>query len=198
MIAIIDYGAGNIRSVRNTLEEIGVPHQVLTSPEGLETFPKIVFPGVGHFGQMMRALDERGLREPVLERVRAGVPLLGICVGLQCLFSGSEEAPEQKGLGLFPGVIRRFPADARVPHMGWNSLGRVKECRLLDGLAERPYVYFAHSYYAPLIAETSATCAYGEAYTAVLQRDNVYAVQFHPEKSGPVGLRVMRNFAGLC
>jgi imidazole glycerol-phosphate synthase subunit HisH len=198
MIAIIDYGAGNLRSVANTLEEIGAPYQVLTSPQGLDAYEKVILPGVGHFGQMMRELDARGFRQAVLGRVSAGVPLLGICIGLQCMFEGSEEAPEQKGLGLFRGTVTRFPLDARVPHMGWNSLDRVQDCRLLDGLGEHPYVYFAHSYYAPLCDETSASCNYVLPYTAVLQRGNVYAVQFHPEKSGPVGLRVMRNFAELC
>jgi imidazole glycerol-phosphate synthase subunit HisH len=198
MIAVIDYGAGNLKSVRNTLEEIGIDHRVLTTPEGLADAPKIIMPGVGHFGQMMRTFEERGLRDAVIERVRAGVPLLGICVGLQCLFDGSEEAPGAAGLGLFPGMVKRFPHDARVPHMGWNTLDRQSECKLLDGLAEQPYVYFAHSYYAPLNASTAASCTYGQTYTAVLQQDNLYAVQFHPERSGPVGLRVMRNFAELC
>lgn len=198
MIAIIDYGAGNLRSVANTLEEVGADYRVLTSPEGLETFDKVILPGVGHFGQMLRALDARGLRAPVLERAAAGVPLLGICIGLQCMFDGSEEAPDQKGLSLFTGTVTRFPQHARVPHMGWNSLDRVKECRLLDRLDEHPYVYFAHSYYAPVCEATVATCTYENPYTAVLQRNNIYAVQFHPEKSGPVGIQVMRNFVELC
>jgi imidazole glycerol phosphate synthase glutamine amidotransferase subunit len=198
MIAIIDYGAGNLRSVANTLEEVGADYRVLTSPEGLETFDKVILPGVGHFGQMLRALDARGLRAPVLERAAAGVPLLGICIGLQCMFDGSEEAPDQKGLSLFTGTVTRFPQHARVPHMGWNSLDRVKDCRLLDRLDEHPYVYFAHSYYAPVCEATVATCTYENPYTAVLQRNNIYAVQFHPEKSGPVGIQVMRNFVELC
>lgn len=198
MIAIIDYGAGNLRSVANTLEEVGADYRVLTSPEGLETFDKVILPGVGHFGQMLRALDARGLRAPVLERAAAGVPLLGICIGLQCMFDGSEEAPDQKGLSLFTGTVTRFPQHARVPHMGWNSLDRVKDCRLLDSLDEHPYVYFAHSYYAPVCEATVATCTYENPYTAVLQRNNIYAVQFHPEKSGPVGIQVMRNFVELC
>jgi imidazole glycerol-phosphate synthase subunit HisH len=200
MIALIDYGAGNLQSVRNTLEEIGAAHRVYTSPEGLREAPKIIMPGVGHFGQMMRTFEERGLREAVIERVHAGVPLLGICVGLQCLFEGSEEAPEARGLGLFPGMVKRFPAGARVPHMGWNTLDRqTSSCKLLDGLAEHPYVYFAHSYHAPLNPFAAATCTYGDTtYTAVLQRVNLYAVQFHPERSGPAGLRVMRNFVELC
>lgn len=198
MIAIIDYGAGNLRSVANTLEEVGADYRVLTSPEGLETFDKVILPGVGHFGQMLRALDARGLRAPVLERAAAGVPLLGICIGLQCMFDGSEEAPDQRGLSLFPGTVTRFPLHARVPHMGWNSLDRTKDCRLLERLDEHPYVYFAHSYYAPVCDATVATCTYENPYTAVLQRNNIYAVQFHPEKSGPVGLQVMRNFVQSC
>jgi imidazole glycerol-phosphate synthase subunit HisH len=198
VIAIVDYGAGNLRSVQNTLDEIGARYQVFTTPEGLESAPKIVLPGVGHFGQMMRALEERGLRKAVLERVSAGVPLFGICVGLQCLYEESEEAPGVPGLGLFKGTVKRFPSDMRVPHMGWNTLDRVKDCRLLDGLAEQPYVCFLHSYYAPLSDATAASCTYEFPYTAMLHQDNIYAVQFHPEKSGPAGLRVMRNFIELC
>jgi len=198
MIAIVDYGAGNLRSVQNTLDEIGAEYRVFTSPEGLAEAPKIVLPGVGHFGQMMRALEERKLLKAVVERVAAGVPLLGICVGLQCLFEASEEAPGVAGLGLFKGTVRRFPKELRVPHMGWNTLDRVKDCRLLDGLGDQPYVCFLHSYYAPLCEATAASCTYTLPYTAMLHRENIYAVQFHPEKSGPAGLRVMRNFIELC
>lgn len=198
MIAIVDYGAGNLRSVQNTLDEIGADYRVFTTPEGLESAPKIVLPGVGHFGQMMRALEERKLLGAVVERVAAGVPLLGICVGLQCLFEASEEAPGVAGLGLFKGTIRRFPAELRVPHMGWNTLDTVKDCRLLDGLGTNPYVCFLHSYYAPLCEATAASCTYTLPYTAMLHQNNIYAVQFHPEKSGPTGLRVMKNFIELC
>ena len=198
MIAIVDYGAGNLRSVQNTLDEIGAEYRVYTTPEGLDNAAKIVLPGVGHFGQMMRALDERGLRQAVLERVAAKIPLLGICVGLQCLFEESEEAPGIPGLGLFKGAVKRFPTDLRVPHMGWNTLDRARDCHLLDGLPEHPYVCFLHSYYAPLCDATAASCTYHLCYTAMLHHENIYAVQFHPEKSGPTGLRVMRNFIELC
>jgi glutamine amidotransferase len=198
MIAIVDYGAGNLRSVQNTLDEIGAEYRVFTTPEGLDAAPKIVLPGVGHFGQMMRALDERHLLDTVVDRIHAGVPLLGICVGLQCLFEGSEEAPGVAGMGLFKGTIKRFPPELRVPHMGWNTLDRVTDCRLLDGLGEHPYVCFLHSYYAPMCDATAASCTYTMPYTAMLHRDNIHAVQFHPEKSGPAGLRVMRNFIELC
>ena len=198
MIAIVDYGAGNLRSVQNTLDELGAEYRVFTTPDGLESAKKIVLPGVGHFGQMVTALEQRGLRSAVLDRIQAGIPLFGICVGLQCLFEASEEAPGVPGLGLFKGTIRRFPKEHRVPHMGWNTLDRVRACRLLDGLPEHPYVCFLHSYYAPLCEATAASCTYHLPYTAMLHQDNIYAVQFHPEKSGPVGLRVMRNFIELC
>ena len=194
MIAIIDYGAGNLRSVQNTLDEIGAAYEVLDGPRGLDRATKVLLPGVGHFGQMMRALDERGLREPILERIRVRVPFLGICLGLQALFTGSEEAPDEKGLGVFPGTVKRFPLEARVPHMGWNDLERRRESRLLEGLAERPYVYFAHSYYVPEVPQTAAACTYTTPYTALLEHDSIFGVQFHPEKSGPVGLRIVSNF----
>jgi imidazole glycerol phosphate synthase glutamine amidotransferase subunit len=194
MITIFDYGAGNLRSVANTLEEVGAEYVLERDAEGLRRAVKIILPGVGHFGQMLRELDRLGVREALVERIRAGVPFLGICLGLQALFAASEEAPEACGLGLFEGVVKRFPAGARVPQMGWNELEPRRECRLLRGVGPKPYVYFAHSYYAPVIAETAATCTYTLPYTALLEAGNVYGVQFHPEKSGPVGLQVVRNF----
>lgn len=197
MIAIIDYGAGNLRSVQNTLDEIGASYEVLEGPGRLGEARKILLPGVGHYGQMMRALDDRGLRGPVCERIAAGVPFLGICLGLQGLFTDSEEAPEARGLGVFPGTVRRFPLDARVPHMGWNDLERRGQSRLLEGLPERPYVYFAHSYYVPETMGTAAACTYTTPYTAIFERANVFGVQFHPEKSGPVGLKIVKNFLEL-
>jgi imidazole glycerol-phosphate synthase subunit HisH len=197
VIAIIDYGAGNLRSVQNTLDAIGASYQVLSGPEGLERAKKVILPGVGHFGQMMRALDDRHLRAPVLERIRAGAPFLGICLGLQALYSESEEAPEVRGFDVFSGAVRRFPQDARVPHMGWNELERRRESRLLEGLGERPYVYFAHSYYAPEGPATAAASTYTNPYTAILEHENLFGVQFHPEKSGPVGLKIVQNFLEL-
>ncbi len=194
MIAILDYGAGNLRSVQNTLDEIGCRYTLVRDAGGLRSARKILLPGVGHFGQMMRALDAMDVRNVLCDRIAAGVPFLGICLGLQALFETSEEAPELRGLGIFPGSVKRFAADARVPHMGWNELEVRRESALLAGLPARPFVYFAHSYYVPEVPEAAATCSYGVRYTALLQKDNVAGVQFHPEKSGAVGLAIVRRF----
>jgi imidazole glycerol phosphate synthase glutamine amidotransferase subunit len=197
VITILDYGAGNLRSVQNTLAEIGAAYELIRDSAGLSRATKIILPGVGHFGQMMRALGQMQVRDALLERIRAGVPFLGICLGLQALFESSDEAPQERGLGLFPGEIRRFPATARVPHMGWNEIEPRNSAKLLAHLAPHPYLYFAHSYYAPLNDATAATCQYNVPYTAVLETKNIFGVQFHPEKSGPIGLRIVRNFIEL-
>jgi len=194
MIAILDYGAGNLRSVQNTLEEIGCEYSLVRDSAGLRNASKILLPGVGHFGQMMRALDRLEVRDTLKERLAAGVPFLGICLGLQALFESSEEAPEERGLGIFEGIVRRFPAHARVPHMGWDELELRRDSTLLRGLGPYPYVYFAHSYYAPEGDYTSALCTYEVPYTAALEEGNVFGVQFHPEKSGAVGLEIVRKF----
>jgi imidazole glycerol phosphate synthase glutamine amidotransferase subunit len=201
MITILDYGAGNLRSVQNTLAEIGAEYELVRNAAGLAQAIKIILPGVGHFGQMMRALDAMQVRGALLERIGAGVPFLGICLGLQALFEWSEEAPEERGLGLFQGEIRRFPATERVPHMGWNEIepcaGARNAAKLLGNLPPHPYLYFAHSYYAPLNDATAASCFYNLPYTAVLETKNIFGVQFHPEKSGPIGLQIVRNFVEL-
>lgn len=197
MITVVDYGAGNLRSVQNTLEALHASFEVTNDPEVVAKAEKIILPGVGHFGQMIRSLDALRLRNPLLDAIGARIPFLGICVGLQCLFEASEESPGDSGLAIFPGSIRRFVGVERIPHMGWNTLDRVKPSRLLNGLDPGTFTYFAHSYYAPVIPATAATCTYIQPYSAVLERDNVFAVQFHPEKSGPVGLRVIQNFLEL-
>jgi len=197
VISILDYGAGNLRSVENTLGAIGAEYELVRDADALKRSTKIILPGVGHFGQMMRALDEMEVRDTLVERLRAGVPFLGICLGLQGLFELSAEAPEARGLGLFKGRIERFQGDARVPHMGWNSLERTRQSRLLEGTGDTPYVYFANSFYAPAMDAASAICEYGIRFTAVLEHENIHAVQFHPEKSGAVGLRIVSNFACL-
>jgi imidazole glycerol phosphate synthase glutamine amidotransferase subunit len=191
MIAIFDYGAGNLRSVQNTLHELACEHTLVRDPAGLQSATKILLPGVGHFGQMMQALDSLGVRDTLIERIQAGVPFFGICLGMQALFETSEEAPEVRGLGIYPGTVMRFTGDIRVPHMGWNELTVRPGARLIPGPAR---VYFAHSYYVPLDERASATCTYGPTYTAAIESGNVYGVQFHPEKSASTGLAIVRNF----
>lgn len=195
MITIFDYGAGNLRSVQNTLDEIGAEYRVVNDAHSLETATKIILPGVGHYGQLLRSLDALGVRETLVSRIKADVPFLGICLGLQALFDSSEEAPEERGLSIFPGAVKRFDNSARVPHMGWNQLEPVKPSRLLAGLPANPHVYFANSYYVPVVLQTAAICNYSVPFTAVLESGNVFGVQCHPEKSGPLGLAIMRNFA---
>lgn len=197
MIAIFDYGAGNLRSVENALDAIEAKYEIVNDAEGLSRADKIILPGVGHFGQLIRSLDSLGVREAFKERISAGVPFLGICLGLHALFERSEEAPELHGLGVYPGEVKRFPKDARVPHMGWNELVSQGSPRLLANLPPRPYVYFAHSYYVPEDIgsdKSAALCEYGVRYTAALEAGNVFGVQFHPEKSGSVGQQIVRNF----
>lgn len=197
MIAVLDYGAGNLRSVRNTLEALGAPYEIVRDKVGLARASRILFPGVGHFGQMMRALDQSDVRLTLKERITAGVPFFGICLGLQALFERSAEAPEVEGLALFAGSVERFRAEARVPHMGWNTVELVRPSRLLEDLGTESSFYFANSYYVPLCNATAASCDYTLPFTAVLEADNIFGVQFHPEKSGPSGLAVVRRFLEL-
>jgi imidazole glycerol phosphate synthase glutamine amidotransferase subunit len=186
-LAILDYGAGNLRSVANTLDEIGAEYQVV---DRVIPADKLILPGVGHFGQMMRALAPQ--REAVIEAIRSGTPFLGICLGLQALFERSEEAPDVEGFGIFPGTVKRFPPETRCPQMGWNNIQLTKNSRLVTN---EPYLYFANSYYCPISEATAGTCTYsGVTFTALLEHRNVCAVQFHPEKSGPVGIDIVRRF----
>jgi glutamine amidotransferase len=194
VISVFDYGAGNLRSVQNTLGAIGAQYELIRDSAGIRRAEKLILPGVGHFGQMMRALDDLQVRDALIERIRAGIPFLGICLGLQALFTSSEEAPAERGLGIYGGCVRRFRGDVRIPHMGWNQLELRRDARLLRKAGEKPFVYFAHSYYCPVVPETAATCEYTAPYTAVLEDANVCGVQFHPEKSGSIGLQIVRNF----
>jgi imidazole glycerol-phosphate synthase subunit HisH len=194
VISIFDYGAGNLHSVENALQAIGAPHELIRDAAGVRRATQLILPGVGHFGQMMHALDALDVRNALVERIRGGVPFLGICLGLQALFSSSEEASGVQGLGIFTGGVRRFCGDLRIPHMGWNSLRPVRESKLLGQESHAPYVYFANSFYAPVIDATAAACEYGIEFTAVIEQANVFAVQFHPEKSGAAGLQILRNF----
>ena len=191
MISVFDYGAGNLRSVQNTLGAIGAEYELIRDASGIQRATMLILPGVGHFGQMMRALDDLQVRDALVERIRAGVPFLGICLGLQGLFETSEEAPNERGLGIYPGEVKRFRGDLRIPHMGWNQ---VQPCRPNTLLGSTEHLYFAHSYYCPVVPATAAVCDYMVPYTAILEQENVRGVQFHPEKSGTVGLQIVRNF----
>jgi glutamine amidotransferase len=197
MIAVIDYKAGNLASVKKACDYLGAPTEVTSDPQVVAQAQKIVLPGVGHFFATC-ALDEYGLREVVLNSIERGVPFLGICVGMQWMLASSEEAPEVLGLGLWPGECSRFTVAVKSPHVGWNSLDiSSRTSRLLRGVASGSYVYFTHSYRVPLLSATVAACDYGGGFSAVLEQDNVFGVQFHPEKSGSVGLKILENFRDL-
>lgn len=193
---LIDYGSGNLRSVHKALERAGLSVKVSGDPAEVARSAALVVPGQGHFRQVMEAFRASGFERPLREAIARGVPLLGICVGMQLLFEGSEEAPETPGLGLFAGTVRRFSGNVSVPQMGWNSVDRVGDAPLLRDLACPAYVYFAHSYYVPLEAEVDAGAIseYGVPFWSAISHGNVHATQFHPEKSGPVGLDVLRGF----
>ncbi len=190
---VIDYQTGNLNSACKSLLAVGAELLVTQRPEDLKNAARIVLPGVGHFASTERLMTT-GIRDALRDRVAEGVPFLGICVGLQWLFAGSTEAPETRGLGIFPEVCEHFPAGIKSPHVGWNSLELVRESRLLHSLPASPYVYFTHSYRAPVVTETSAVTNYGGRFSAVVEKDHWMAVQFHPEKSGSVGLKILENF----
>jgi imidazole glycerol-phosphate synthase subunit HisH len=198
VIALIDYQAGNLTSVKKALTTIGADVFVPEGPDALREARGIIVPGVGHFGAT-RALDGAWI-EGILERIGEGRPLLGICLGMHWLFEGSEEAPDLPGLGLLSGQCRRLTSsDAiKVPHVGWNTLSLQREASILEGVADQAQVYFTHSYVAPLTSETVAMAEHGEPFSAVVQRANIAGVQFHPEKSGDVGLTILRNFVQLA
>lgn len=206
MLAIVDYGAGNLTSVRRALEHCGIPALVTAKPEELQGASGIIFPGVGAAPQAMKALGEAGLAEPLGKLVAASRPFLGICLGCQILLEQSEEGPV-KTLGLAPGVCRRFPPDLReedgspapVPHMGWNRLRQVRPSRLLSGISPDAEFYFVHSYYVDCAPELEiARTQYGCEFCSVYGRDGFWAVQFHPEKSGRPGLCLLENFYAYC
>jgi imidazole glycerol-phosphate synthase subunit HisH len=196
VIAILDYGAGNLTSVAKALRYLGAESQITADPAVVRSAHALVLPGVGHFASTS-IIGERGLTPAVSEAIEQGKPFLGICVGLQWMFEGSEEAPGVPGLSCFAGLCRRFPADARVPHVGWNQLRILRPSRLLEKVTDGGYVYYTHSYFAPVVPETVAVTDYGEPFTAVAEKGNAFAVQFHPEKSGETGLNLLRNFTRL-
>ncbi len=201
MIAIIDYDAGNIRSVEKALEFLGQETIVTRERESILKAEKVILPGVGAFGDAMKRLKEYGLAEVIREVTERGTPFLGICLGLQLLFERSDEAPGVDGLGILKGEILKIPENygIKIPHMGWNSLQFPRKGRLFEGVARDSYVYFVHSYYLRAADESdvTATAEYGVQIHASVERGNIFACQFHPEKSSGTGLQILKNFAML-
>jgi glutamine amidotransferase len=193
MIAIVDYGAGNLNSVRKALVHLGAEAIVTGDPATVAAADKIVLPGVGHFSSL-EALNRTCLREVLLDDASSGKPFLGICLGMQWLFEGSEECSEVSGAGIFPGKCRQFPPSVKSPHVGWNSLAVREDSRLLRGIAQQSYVYYTHSFHAPVVAAMSAASEYGLRFAGAVECGNLFGVQFHPEKSGDVGLCILKNF----
>jgi len=205
MIAVLDYGAGNSGSVLRAVQYLGHQASIVDRPEQLATASKIIFPGQGHFATMMQALEEHRLMEPLRMVLKEEKPFLGICLGLQALYEGSDEAPGLPGLGILPGRVRRFEGVFKVPHVGWSQLeiggqDGAPESGLLRGIPDRSFVYFCHSYYGPPTRESVAVTEYGQRFAAAVEMGEsrrLWAVQFHPEKSGAVGLQVLKNFLDL-
>lgn len=202
MLAVVDYGAGNLRSVLHALTYLGVEDMRLAqSPDELVGADKIILPGVGAFGAGMQQLHQQQLVDPLVKALRDGVPYLGICLGMQFLFERSDEMGDHAGLGVLPGRVTRFPDDMglKVPHMGWNQLDMRRDCDLLDHIGNESSAYYVHSYYCvpDNQADVVATVDYGIPFTSVVQRDQIYGVQFHPEKSQRLGLQVLVNFLEL-
>lgn len=201
MIAIIDYGAGNLHSVKNALDFLGAENVVTPDPEVIKSADKVILPGVGAFGDALENLRSRGLEDVIKECINDKKPFLGICLGMQLLFSESEESPGVKGLDIFKGKIVKIPDGdgLKIPHMGWNDLKIVKDSKILGNLGDEPFVYFVHSYYLESEENSiiSAFTEYGKRLDIAIEQDNVFATQFHPEKSGKTGLKILSNFISL-
>ncbi len=198
MITIIDYAINNLRSVEKALQHLGIPVEATSSPERIQSAEKLILPGVGAFADAMANLEAKQLKGLIMKKVREGTPLLGVCLGLQLLFSESEEFGQHAGLDLFPGKVRRLPSSVKVPHIGWNQLHIKQSDPLLQNVPDGSFVYFVHSYYAEADpAQVLATTDYGMEFPAITRRENVWATQFHPEKSQDIGLQILKNFAAL-
>ena len=203
MIAIIDYGAGNLQSVKKALDYLGEPNFITAKSSEIESADALILPGVGSFGDAMQSLTDSGLLETVRAAALSDTPFLGICLGLQLLFPESEESKGVKGLGVLPGKIIKFPGDMglKIPQIGWNSINIREGCKLYAGVPQNAYVYFVHSYYLQAAGPevVAATAEYGVTFHASVadEAHRLYATQFHPEKSGAVGLRILRNFAAM-
>jgi len=204
MIAIVDYGMGNLRSVKKAFEKLGFPATVTRNREQILNSDGLVLPGVGAFGDCMKNLEEYGLVEPIKTFIEGGKPFLGICLGLQLLFEESEESPGVGGLGILRGKVVRFPRSSeerlKIPHMGWNQVKMKGELSILEGIPQESWFYFVHSYY-PKPGDESVSAGktrYGMEFTSAVQKENIFACQFHPEKSSILGLRILKNFALMC
>lgn len=196
LIAIVDYRAGNLTSVKKALDHLGVESTITRTPDDVAKADKIILPGVGHFSSTA-VLDQTGLRAAILERLKQGVPFLGICVGMQWMFASSEEAPATPGAALLAGKCERFPATVKSPHVGWNSLACSDHSQLFRDIPSDSFVYFTHSYRAPVVGATVARSEYGGEFSAAVEQDHLFGVQFHPEKSGKTGLQLLRKFCAL-
>ncbi len=198
MIGIIDYGMGNLRSVEKAFQFLGFDAQISNNTDFIEKADKIILPGVGAFADAIATVKNKGFDKVIKEQINNGKPLLGICLGMQMIFDISYENGEHEGLGLISGVVKKFQGNVKIPHIGWNNLKIYKQEPLFKNIGESPYVYFVHSYHletdAPVV---SATTFYGKEIQVAVQKDNIYATQFHPEKSGDVGLQILKNFGEL-
>ncbi len=199
MIAVLDYGIGNLRSAQKALEKVGADAALVTEPEAGQRASGVVLPGVGAFGRCMEALLASGLDEVALDAIESGTPFLGVCVGLQMLYRRSEESPDVAGLGVIDADVRALPEGVKRPQMQWNVLQATgRPSALLEGVAQPAWAYFVHSYAPETTDDVVATCDYGGAVVAAVERENLWGTQFHPEKSGSVGLSLLRSFAKAC
>jgi imidazole glycerol-phosphate synthase subunit HisH len=196
VIAVIDYKAGNITSVKKALDALGAEAQITDDPNVVARAEKIMLPGVGHFAAT-ETIEKSGMRRVVENAIAAGVPFFGICVGMQWMLDSSEEAPDVRGLGTLHSMCERFPASVKAPHVGWNQITPVRESRLLRNVEPGAFVYYSHSYRAPVASETVAVTDYGGEFSAVIELDNTFGVQFHPEKSAKAGMQILKNFVEL-
>ncbi len=196
MIAIVDYGAGNLVSVKKAFDWLGQESVITSDPTAVAKATKVVLPGVGHFTSTA-TLESSGLREAIEDAIERSVPFLGICVGMQWMFERSQESPSVAGLGILNGECDRFPESVKSPHVGWNSLDIDPRSRLFRGVPLSSFVYFTHSFRAPVADTTVACCEYGGRFSAAVEQDQLFGVQFHPEKSGEVGLQLLSNFCAI-
>jgi imidazole glycerol-phosphate synthase subunit HisH len=199
IVTLIDYGAGNVTSVARALSRLGAEARITNQPEEITDATCLILPGVGHCAALLSSLDVHGLRNPLLTAISRGTPFLGICLGLQVLYQTSAEAPGLAGLGLMHGRVDQLPQNVKLPHIGWNQLTPLRDCRLLEGIPSDSYFYFAHSYAAPAGGPAAAAiCEHGCEFTAVLETAQIFGVQFHPEKSGQPGAKLLGNFLRLA